>query len=75
MLLLAYSLGLGVPFMLVALLLGRLAGTLAWLKRHSRAINRTAGVILMLLGIAIATDTLGRVVLFLSRFLPLSGTA
>lgn len=74
-LLLAYSLGLGVPFLLVALLLGRLAGALVWLKRHSRAINRIAGVILMLLGIAIATDTLGRVVLLLSRFLPLSGTA
>lgn len=74
-LLLAYSLGLGVPFLLVALLLGRLAGALTWLKRHSRAINRIAGVILMLLGVAIATDTLGRVVLLLSRFLPLSGTA
>jgi cytochrome c-type biogenesis protein len=74
-LLLAYSLGLGVPFLLVALLLGRLTGALTWLKRHSRAINRIAGVLLMLLGLAIATDTLGRVVLLLSRFLPLSGTA
>ena len=74
-LLLAYSLGLGVPFLLVAVLLGRIAGALSWLKRHSRAINRVAGVILMLLGIAIATGTLGRVVLLLSRFLPVSGTA
>ena len=74
-LLLAYSLGLGVPFLLVAVLLGRIARALSWLKRHSRAINRTAGVILMLLGIAIATGTLGRVVLLLSRFLPVSGTA
>jgi cytochrome c-type biogenesis protein len=75
LLLLAYSLGLGVPFLLVALLLGRLAGALSWLKRHSLAIDRVAGVILMVLGLAIATDTLGRFVLLLSRFVPLAGTA
>jgi cytochrome c-type biogenesis protein len=73
-LLLAYSAGLAVPFLLVAALLGRLTGVLRWLGRHALALNRVSGVVLMVLGAAIATDTLGRVVLMLSRFLPISGT-
>ena len=47
-LLLAYSAGLGVPFLLVGLGLGRLTGAVGWLKRHSRPI--TAGSCLLLAG-------------------------
>ncbi|MDZ4063184.1 MAG: cytochrome c biogenesis protein CcdA, partial [Coriobacteriia bacterium] len=42
LLLSAYSLGLGVPFVLVALLFGKLGGTLRWLSRRSLTINRVA---------------------------------
>ncbi|MDO8963122.1 MAG: cytochrome c biogenesis protein CcdA [Coriobacteriia bacterium] len=74
LLLLAYSAGLAVPFLLVAALVGRLTGVLRWLSRHALTLNRVSGVILMALGLAIATGTLGRLVLLLSRFLPISGT-
>jgi cytochrome c-type biogenesis protein len=49
-----YSLGLGVPFIAVGLLFGRLKGALTWLNRHTRAINVVAGVVLMLMGAVIA---------------------
>lgn len=73
-LLLAYAAGLGVPFLAVALLLERLTGALRWFSRHAASVNRVAGVVMMALGLAIMTNTLGTAVLFLSRFLPISGT-
>ena len=49
---LAYSLGLGVPFVLIALGLQFAANTMNFLKRHVRAINISGGVFLMLIGLA-----------------------
>jgi cytochrome c-type biogenesis protein len=54
-LLLVYSFGLAVPFVAVSLLLERLVGTLGWLARHARTINRVAGVVLILMGLAMMT--------------------
>jgi cytochrome c-type biogenesis protein len=50
-LLVAYSLGLGVPFLLVGLGLGRLAGPLAWVRSHSRAITLVSAAFLFLFGL------------------------
>lgn len=50
-----YSLGLGLPFLLIALGLGWAAGSVRWIKRHIRAINIAGGVILILIGIAMVT--------------------
>ncbi len=50
-LLLLYSLGLGLPFLLSALLLESLAAVFAWIKRHYRLINTVSGILLILLGI------------------------
>ncbi len=58
LLLLAYSLGLGVPFLLVALLFGRATPVLRWLSRHSLVINRVAGAVLIVVGILIFTGRL-----------------
>jgi cytochrome c-type biogenesis protein len=69
-LLAAYSMGLGVPFLLVAALFGRVAGMLKWLNRHALVIARVSGSVLMLLGAAIATGTLGVVTAFLARLVP-----
>jgi len=66
LLLAVYSLGLGVPFVAVALFLGRVRPVLDWLNRHSIIINRVAGIIVMLVGILILTGWLGKVVGFLS---------
>ena len=72
-LLAVYSLGLGVPFVLVALMLGRIKPVLNWLNRHALVINRVAGVILMVLGVLILTGWIGRVVGYLSVIVPKIG--
>lgn len=61
LLLAAYSAGLALPFLLTALFFSRLTTTLRWFTRHSVAINRTAGVILVAMGVLIFTGQLGRV--------------
>jgi cytochrome c-type biogenesis protein len=48
---LAFSLGLGIPFLLVALGLNWVTGSLAFLKRHIRAVNIIGGAILVIIGI------------------------
>lgn len=59
-LLLAYSLGLGMPFLFVAVLYGRLRTALSWLNRYSSVINRIAGVFLMVIGALIFTGQFSR---------------
>ena len=48
---LAYCLGLGIPFLLVALGLGWVTGSVAWLKRHIRLINIIGGALLIVIGV------------------------
>lgn len=72
-LLATYSLGLGVPFVLVAVMLGRIKPLLNWLNRRAVIINRVAGVILIVLGALIITGWIGRVVGLLSTVVPKVG--
>ena len=65
-LLLVYSLGLGVPFVLSAVLIDRLKSTFDWIKRHYRVINALCGCFLIVVGILMATGTLGRLLTLLS---------
>ena len=51
----ADCLGLGIPFLLIALGLGWVTGAVAWLKRNIRAINIAGGVILMAIGMAMVS--------------------
>ena len=51
LLLLAYSLGLGVPFVISALLLDRLGSVFGAIKRHYRVINIVCGVFLIVIGV------------------------
>lgn len=48
---LAFSIGLGIPFLLVALGLNWVTGSLAFLKRHIRAVNIAGGALLVVIGI------------------------
>jgi cytochrome c-type biogenesis protein len=48
---LVYCLGLGIPFLLVALGLNWVTGSVAWLKRHIRVINIIGGSLLTLIGV------------------------
>ena len=68
-LLAAYSAGLAVPFLAAALLLDRTTRVSGWLRRHSAVAQRVSGVVLMALGLAIASGTLSSMVSALSRLL------
>ena len=57
--LVAYSLGLGVPFVATGLAFGRLAGALTLAKRHSRSISVCSGLLLAALGVLILTGEVG----------------
>ena len=50
-----YALGLGMPFLLVALFLSRLSTTLTWLKRHMQIIERLMGLLLWTIGLMMLT--------------------
>ena len=54
LLLLVFSMGLGVPFVLSAVLIDRLRNTFSWIKAHYRVINRACGVFLILVGFLMA---------------------
>ena len=58
--LLCYSAGLGVPFLLSAVLIDQLKGAFNWVKAHYDIINKVCGTALILVGAAMATGTLGR---------------
>lgn len=58
-LLVCYSLGLGVPFLLTAVLIDQLEGAFSWIKRHYRVINTVCGVLLIVVGVLIATGQMG----------------
>jgi cytochrome c-type biogenesis protein len=47
----AYWLGLALPFVVVALLLGRILPALAWVRRHIKTINVAGGALLVLIGV------------------------
>ena len=58
--LLAYSLGLGIPFLLSAVLIDKLKSAFDWIKGHYGVINRVCGCLLILVGVLMATGTMGR---------------
>lgn len=58
--LLSYSLGLGIPFLLSAVLIDYMKTAFDWIKHHYRVINSLSGGLLVLVGILMATGTLGR---------------
>ena len=51
LLLAVYSLGLGIPFLLSAVLIDRLSGAFDFIKKHYRVINLVCGIFLILIGI------------------------
>lgn len=59
LMLISYSVGLGIPFILSALLLDRMKETFQFIKNHYTVINRIAGIFLIIVGIAMMTGTMG----------------
>ena len=64
--LLVFSLGLGIPFILSAVLIDYLKTTFNWIKKHYLIINIISGCLLILIGIMMATGTLGALLALLS---------
>lgn len=52
---LLYAIGLGIPFIAIALGLGWATKSVGWLRKHVRTINIIGGVLLMLLGLLMVT--------------------
>ncbi len=69
LLLLAYSLGLGLPFIAVALLFGRVRPVLQWISRHALVLNRVAGAVLVILGLLVFFGRLGTLSTWLTQVL------
>jgi cytochrome c-type biogenesis protein len=58
LMLLSYSLGLGIPFLLSAVLIDQLKGAFNFIKRHYNVVNYICGFLLILIGVLMATGVL-----------------
>ena len=56
---LAYCIGLGLPFVLVAFGFGWVGTSLGWVRTHIRAINIAGGVLLVIIGVLMVTGLWG----------------
>ena len=60
MMLLCYSLGLGIPFLISAVLIDKLKSAFNFIKKNYKIINAVCGGLLILVGILMATGTIGK---------------
>ena len=60
LMLLAYSMGLGIPFVLSAVLIDYLKTAFGWIKRHYTLVNAVSGAVLILIGVLMMTGLLNR---------------
>ncbi len=51
----AYSLGLGLPFVIAGLTFRRMLGAVAWVRRHQVWVTRAGGAMLVLVGVLLVT--------------------
>ncbi|GAA5155459.1 cytochrome c biogenesis CcdA family protein [Pseudonocardia eucalypti] len=61
-LVLAYCAGLGLPFVLIAVGAARAVRALAWLRRHTRAVQIAGGALLVLVGVLLVSGLWGTLV-------------
>lgn len=64
--LLVYSLGLGIPFILSAFLFDQIKGSFGYIKKHYRAISAISGGFLIIVGILMISGILGSFIRLLS---------
>ena len=70
LLLLAYAFGIGVPFLVASLGLASWPGLARGLRRIGPGLERAAGVLLVVLGVLLATGTYRHLTSYLARFTP-----
>lgn len=66
LMLLAYSVGLGIPFILSAVLIDKLKTTFDFIKRNYAVINKVSGALLIIIGLLMASGLLGKWMTLLS---------
>ena len=64
--LLLYSLGLGIPFFISAILIDKLRGAFTFIKKHYKVINTVCGCLLVVIGVLMATGLFGKLLGLLS---------
>lgn len=64
--LLAYSAGLGIPFLVSAVLIDRMKTAFNWIKKNYKTINLVCGGMLVLIGILMATGIMGKFLALMS---------
>lgn len=64
--LLSYSLGLGIPFIISAILIETLKGTFKFIKKNYKIINTISGILLILIGIFMMTGYLNKLLSLLT---------
>ena len=66
LMLLVYSLGLGIPFFISAVLVDKLKGAFSFIKKHYNVINVISGVLLVAVGLLMATGLFGKLLSMLA---------
>lgn len=66
LLLITYSLGLGIPFVLSAVLIDKLNTAFNFIKKHYKVINLVCGIFLIVVGLMMAFGLLGKLLALLS---------
>ena len=69
-LLTAYSLGLGVPFLLTSLALDKFFAAFSRIRRHYRLVENASGGLLVAVGVLLATNRFSLIAQYLSPYLP-----
>jgi len=72
LLLAAYALGLGIPFMLTALLLDGASAQIRWLQKHMRVIEIVSGLLLIVIGVMVFAGLVQRLSTVFSAYTELS---
>ncbi|MFV0527434.1 MAG: cytochrome c biogenesis CcdA family protein [Lachnospiraceae bacterium] len=67
LLLLCYSLGLGIPFILSALLIDSLKSAFDWIKKQYRLMQLLSGILLLIIGVLMLTGLFSKMAAALSR--------
>ncbi|MDQ3919086.1 MAG: redoxin domain-containing protein [Acidobacteriota bacterium] len=65
-----YAAGLSVPFLVTGLLLNQFLGFYSWFRRHLHKVEVASGVLLIIIGLMVASNSLTRISAFLSQYLP-----
>ena len=66
LLLLTYSMGLGIPFVISAVLIEKLKTTFTWIKQHYAIITKISGILLVIVGISMMTGWMNKLLAVLS---------